>query len=265
MGIDRLRRRMQHRVAGRTRAFVLLGADAHHAARRWSRASFVAPGPIPLGGPVCDVRVGGGTAAAALQLGRWTLGGDAIADSWRRVDGGEFAERVAVTAYVPEARSSLIGSVGFDDGDYAGLDLTAECLVWRWRAITSGLDLRPRVWAWARVRHRDGNGRNVLTPAAALSLQHFALVGSQLDLALSAESELADECAPLSRALAQVGFGSIPRPLWSRGDPDSPDAVSSTIQWSWFATLAYAVPLDSRARAGLVVQGGARFLRPFGR
>ncbi len=244
---------------------MLLGADAHHAARRWSRASFVAPGPIPLGGPVCDVRVGGGTAAAALQLGRWTLGGDAIADSWRRVDGGEFAERVAVTAYVPEARSSLIGSVGFDDGDYAGLDLTAECLVWRWRAITSGLDLRPRVWAWARVRHRDGNGRNVLTPAAALSLQHFALVGSQLDLALSAESELADECAPLSRALAQVGFGSIPRPLWSRGDPDSPDAVSSTIQWSWFATLAYAVPLDSRARAGLVVQGGARFLRPFGR
>jgi len=210
-------------------------------------------------------RVGGGTVEASLQLGRATLGANAIADTWQEVDASEFPQRVSGTVYVPEARGSLAGSVGFGEGRYAGVDLTAEVLALRWRAMRSSVDLSPRLWLWARVRHRAADERTVLVPAAALFLQHFVVLGSQLDLGLSAQSQLADGLAPVSRAMLQAGFGSVPRPLWSRGEPDSPEAEVSDVNWSWFTTLAYAVPLDDRERAGLVLQCGARFVRPFGR
>jgi hypothetical protein len=210
-------------------------------------------------------RIAGGTVEAGLQVGRYALGANAVADTWRAVDPGEFAQRLSATAYVPEARISLVGSVGFGEGEYAGADLTAEVLALRWRALRSGADLTPRVWLWTRVRRRATDDRTVLTPAAALFVQHFVVVGSQLDLGLSAQSELADGLAPVSRAMFQAGFGSVPRPLWSRGEPDAPGAEESSVRWNWFVTLAHAVPLDDRGRAGLALQGGARFARPLGR
>lgn len=210
-------------------------------------------------------QVGGGSLAAGLQVGRFTLAADGTADTRRHVDDREFPQRVLAAAYVPEARTSLVGSVGFGEGRYAGVDLTAEVLAARWKAVESKLDLYPRIWAWARVRRLDADERTVLTPAVAMFLQHAIVVGSQVDLGVSAQADLADGVLPRSRAMLQLGWGSVPRPLWSRGDPDSPTGEASDVSWNWFTALAYAVPLDDRDQARFVAQLGLRFLRPFGR
>lgn len=210
-------------------------------------------------------QVGGGTLAAGLQLGRYTLAADGTADTHRHVDGAEFPLRVLAAAYVPEARTSLVGSVGFGEGRYAGVDLTAEVLAARWKAVERDMDLYPRIWAWARVRRLDGDERTVLTPAVAMFLQHAIVVGSQVYAGASAQADLAGGALPVSRAMLQLGWGSVPRPLWSRGDPESPTAEVSDVSWNWYTTLAWAVPLDDRDDARFVAQFGLRFLRPFGR
>lgn len=210
-------------------------------------------------------QVGGGTAAAAVQLGRFALGASGTADTRRHVDDREFPQRILASAYLPEARTTLVGSAGFGEGRYAGADLTAEVLAARWKAVERKLDLYPRIWAWARVRRLDDDDRTVLTPAVAMFLQHAIVVGSQVDLGVSAQADLADGRLPVSRAMLQLGWGSVPRPLWSRGDPDSPTAEVSDVSWNWFTALAWAAPLDDRDEARFVAQFGLRFLRPFGR
>jgi hypothetical protein len=64
--------------------------------------------------------------------------------------------------------------------------------------------------------------------------------------------------------MLQLGWGSVPRPLWGGGaDPDAPGATPpSDIRWNWFALLAYSAPLDERDDGRLAVQLGFRFHRP---
>lgn len=210
-------------------------------------------------------QVGGGTVAAGLQVGRFGLGAGGTADTRRQVEDREFPQRVFASAYVPEARTSLVGSAGFDEDRFAGMDLTAEVLAARWKAVERKMDLYPRIWAWARVRRLDEEDVTVLTPAVAMFLQHAIVVGSQVDLGVSAQADLVDGRLPVSRAMVQLGWGSVPRPLWSRGDPESPEAEVSDVSWNWYAALAWAAPLDDRDDARFVAQVGVRFLRPFGR
>lgn len=211
-------------------------------------------------------RVGGGTIAALAQLGRYTVGADGIADTRRNVDVREFEQRVYASAYAPEAHASMWAAAGFEHGEYAGVEATAEMLATRWEAVTRSTDLRPRVWLWARARHLDGQDQTVLTPAAALFIQHVVVFGSQFYAGVSAQSDVAAERLPSSIAMIQSGFASVPRPLRGGGtDPDAPGANPSRLNWNWFTAFAYALPLDDRGRGRLVGQFGLRFLLPFGR
>src|SRR4029077_4903828 len=122
----------------------------------------------------------------------------------RMVDDREFPQRAYAGAYVPEARTSLVGSVSFGEGRYAGVDLTAEVLAARVKAIQQSADVYPRVWLWTRVRHLDADDRTVLTPAIGCFIQHAVVIGSQVYLGLSAQSDLADNAPPVSRGMFQA-------------------------------------------------------------
>src|SRR4029077_12457931 len=135
-------------------------------------------------------QVGGGTLEAAMQIGRFALGANGIADTKRMVDNREFPQRVYTSAHVPETRTSLVGSVGFGEGRYAGVDLTAEMLAARVKAMQKSADVYPRIWLWTRVRKLDADNRTVLTPAIGFFIQHAVVVGSQVYLGVSAQSNL---------------------------------------------------------------------------
>jgi hypothetical protein len=214
-------------------------------------------------------RIAGGRADAHATLGRFTLGGEGIADTRRHVEPAEYESRLYATAYMPESRLSLVGALGFEDGDYRGADLTAEALAGRIKLVRKSADIYPRLMAWMRLRKLDHDDRVIATPAAGLVIPHVPVFGSHPYASISIESQLAGERLPLSSLLLQFGWASEARPLWGGGeDPDAPPRrgarAPSDVSWNWFLTLGYAAPLDTRSFARNVAQAGVRLVRPLG-
>ena len=201
----------------------------------------------PLGG---WKQVGGGRAEVALTTGRWTVGADGIADTRRGVASDEFEQRVHATAYVPEARLSLTGAVGFESG-YEGADVTFETLLFRPAVPSEQLDLRPRLWGWLRLRKLDGIDEPVLRPAVGLFIQHAIVVGSQAYLGATVQCDVSKQLLPRSELLVQLGFATNPRPLWGPEDPGPLDPAPPPIHRNLFAAVAYGAPLDARSPARL--------------
>jgi hypothetical protein len=211
----------------------------------------------------------GGRAEMLARRGRWMLGADATNDGSLDAEPREYPQRITASVHAPEVLTALTGSVGYRRFHHAGTDVSAELAPLRWRWSLRDADLAPRVWFWARWRTLEIDGTDVVTPAAALALQHVPVLGSQPALALSVQSDMADHRAPATFGMVQIGFAGVPRPLGGGGgDPDMPRprgaAPPSLIDHAWFVDLAYAFPLDGRSVARLSVQGGVRFVRPYG-
>jgi hypothetical protein len=206
---------------------------------------------------------------AVARRGRWTVGADATHDGALDADPGEHAQRLHADLHLPEAFVALSGAVGFERDGYAATDIEAEAAPIRWPLGLRSADVVPRIQLWARYRHPDTGG-DVLTPVVGVALRHLPALGSQVPLALSVRSDLADGAAPVTSGLLQVGYASVPRPLWGGGgDPDLPpapgDRPPSKTDRSFFVAAGYAFPLDARSSARLLVQAGMRFVRPYGR
>lgn len=215
-------------------------------------------------------RIGAGRADLAFQVGRAGFGADATFDHESQRDGREFERRAWAGVYVPEARLSATGSVGFGDGGYRGADFALESLVHRWALARETMDLRPRVWAWARVRRLEGSDEPVLTPGLGLSIQHAIVVASQASVALAAESDLSSGERPASLGLFLLGWASNGVPVSGGGsaDPFAPPEPgarpASPVTRSFFLTFGYGFPLDARGEARLALHLGIRLLRPLG-
>ncbi len=211
----------------------------------------------------------GGRIEALARRGRFTLEGDATNDGRLDGDPREYPQRLTGAAAVPEARVALTGAVGWARGRHRGTDLSAELAPLAWQMRLRTADLAPRLWLWARYRVLEGDPHPIVTPAAAVALQHFVVLGSQPVLALSAQTDLQQTRAPAAFGMLQAGFASVPVPLTGGGgDPDMPRPrgapAPSLVDRSWFVTLGYAFPLDDRSAARFAVQAGMRFVRPYG-
>lgn len=204
-------------------------------------------------------RIGGGRIDAESVFGRYTLGASGVADSRHNVEADEFEQRVYGTAYVPEARVSVTGVMGFEDG-YAGFDVALESLLLRYAVPSNTMDLRPRIWAWTRFRKLDGDPDVIMRPAVGAYIQHAIVVGSQATLGATVWTDVSESRLPLTALLLQMGWAAVPRPLTGVDDPGPLDPQPSPIRWNWFAQASYAAPLDTRGAARLVVQAGARFV-----
>ncbi len=214
----------------------------------------------------------GGRAEALLRAGRWTAGGDATNDGALDAEPGEYAQRVFAAADVPEWRFALTAAAGFGRGRHRGEDVAAELAPLHWNLHLATMDLAPRAWGWLRVRRPAGGGPVTWTPAAALALQHFVVLGSQPVVAFSLRSDMADARLPVTSGMLQLGFASVPKPLGggrgTGGDPDMPGPAGgpapSLVDRNWFATLGWAFPFDDRSSGRFAVQAGMRFVRPWG-
>ena len=211
-------------------------------------------------------QISGGRLDLHGQLGRFTVGGEAIGDSPRGVEVGEYQSRLYSTAYVPELRGSATGAFGFEDGDLRGLSLSIEALLLRWKAAERSQDIRPRLWLWTRFAKPQDAVHAIVTPSLGLSIQHLPILGSQAYALASLAADLAEGRLPATQALVQLGWVSRSRPLWGGGgDLDSPSAREpADISWDWFIASGYAFALDDRAVARLVTQAGLRLVRPLG-
>jgi hypothetical protein len=244
-------------------------AARHHVALGVSGGAFWAGREAGAWNALRGGRPWGARAEALACAGRWTLGADATNDGALDAEPREYAQRVTLAAHLPEAFTALTGSVGYRQFHHAGTDVSAELAPLRWRWTLRDADVAPRVWFWARWRRLEHDATDIVTPAAALAIQHVPILGSQPVLALSAQSDLAHGRVPQSFGLVQFGFASTPRPLsGGGGDPDMPRprgaAPPSLTDRNWFVTLAYAFPLDDRAPVRLALQAGMRFVRPYG-
>lgn len=210
-------------------------------------------------------RSAAGRADLSATLGRITLGGEWIGDSPRDVEAREFPARFYGRAYVPEARATFTLAVGFGERDPGGASAAAEVLLGRWTVVRRRAELPLRAMGWMRALAPQGDGATLLTSAVGLVLQHLPVFGSQPYAAASFLNDAADGVAPSSQVLIQLGWGSIPRPLGARGDPDSPTAPEpSDVSGEFLLALGYALPLDDRTPGRFVAQAGMRFSMPIG-
>ena len=206
---------------------------------------------------------------ALLRYKRFTLGGDAVNDGTLNAAAPEYPQRLYGAVHVPEAFVAMTGSAGFDAGRYQGVDVSAEAAPLQRRLNLKDLDLAPRLWFWMRYRKLNHETHPIVTPAAAIELQHFPVFGSQPAVALSLHADLADQRLPATYGLLQIGFDSVPRPLrGGSADPNAPPEPGagppSRADRNWFATLGYAFPFDQRSSARFIVQVGLRSVCPYG-
>jgi hypothetical protein len=211
----------------------------------------------------------GARAEALARYGRWTLGADATNDGSLNADAREYGQRLTGAVHVPEVLTALTGAIGYERWHHRGSDLSAEFAPLRWNTRLKSMDLKPNLWFWTRVRKLEGDSKAIVTPAAALAIQHFVVLGSQASIALSAQSDVSDGATPATFGMFQLYFESVPHSIsGGGGDADMPLPVGasapSLIDHNWFAMLGYGFPLDDRSPGRLAVQFGMRFTRPYG-
>lgn len=229
---------------------------------------FVGASRLGARNPFHDLDRGpGGRAELLATRHRWTALAEAINDGPKGVDVREYPQRLGLGLHLPEARMSLIGAAGFGHGERQGFDLEAEGAPLRWTLTHASTDIVLRVWPWIRTRW-PRTGQAIVSPAVGFAIQHAVIVGSQAEIALSARSDLSSQRLPVTTALFQLGWSTLPRPIFGgAGDPLMPpgpgEKPPSPVQWNGFAHLGYEFPLDSRDIARLAAQAGLRFNTPW--